>query len=289
MTPAGTGSVKVTVAWPSGVGPATIPPATQSIGLYFSTFGGSMNNEYCPYRGGPLMIVRPASDGTLTEMPVGKGIVWAYAFSGTTASVDTILASKAVAVDVVRGVNPTLAVVLQTSPPSYPTSTYMPLKLGSSWSYHYSDDGTDQIVLDQRGLNIQGSAGRLAFGDSSYAMAWGHGPDGLVRTSGDSDWNVSWLYLPAPVAVGTSGPGGPWWVNDIQVEYLTATIKSVTATVQVTAGTYTNCVVVDSTYQDGATTVTAVRSWFAPDVGLVKEEGVADPYTMELTAYVPGP
>ena len=70
------------------------------------------------------------------------------------------------------------------------------------------------------------------------------------------------------------------------IRWVTPTDRGGFHTVTVPAGTFSNCVRVDLTYLDGGVTVTVDRTWFARNVGIVKDQWFgSSPDTLQLTAF----
>jgi hypothetical protein len=125
-----------------------------------------------------------------------------------------------------------------------------PLEVGWKWAYDLVKDGQTMLalysVLDRTGDTATVQAGEDQL---SYAIA----PDGIAQKDGPV---VGDFIVKNPVAVGTEWPvaGGR------------ARITAVAQTINVTAGRFDDCVLVETTRADPPR---AVRTTFAPGVGPV--------------------
>jgi hypothetical protein len=103
-----------------------------------------------------------------------------------------------------------------------------------------------------------------------------HIAEGLMRR--DTATSPAYCVFPAPVEVGTTLVDGS----------VTLIVVSVTDTVNVTVGSFTDCVVVDEIDTVSGGPDETYTSWYARDIGMVKQEHHTGPDladSEELIAY----
>ena len=199
--------------------------------------------------------------------------------------------------------------------PDTGTTTYWPLALNNVWRYNYTEytqesavaavqqvhgrhharprpagvtlqDTTTQDVWTMTATaQIDGSTwyslvSQYTGGDPSDPRYLQHGADGLqVRASLLDD---PYYLLKLPLEVGTT------WVDplDDQITYKITSINGTTPTPP--ADTYSNCVVVTDTLTVSGEADDVITDWYAPNVGLVREErwqGATQIWLLVLTSY----
>jgi len=276
-TPAITGSLHIVVQWPERVSPQAIPQAAESIYIELSSESGGRSTS--------VAIVRPATEATLREVPTGPAVLAAYACDGADWYEANVLATARRSVNIVEGDNAPVALDLGPLP-QFPTSTLFPLAIGNEWTYQVTDyinpPAPAELESSRRGLPAPAQAdgqfllaivgngicaGAVWFNaivleqgvitDYMYLL---HNPTGF-RSEG-SPWSFQQNYLlKNPLAVGTE-----WRYPDRSA---TRTIAGVNETVVVPAGTFRGCLLVE---EQGDAYGSLYRDWFAPGVGLLKEE-----------------
>lgn len=174
----------------------------------------------------------------------------------------------------------------EVSTAAAPSFVLWPLSLGNTWRYRVttysgpaaaSSDGAGEIAPASASTSTHAlkATGKQTIGGASWFVL----TETTVGTPGSQqhysrhvDAGLCWkntlvtgayFLVHTPIAVGTSwnnpGPGGGT---------VTWSIVSLTATVTVPAGTFTNCVLVTDT--NSATPGITTRRWYASGVGLVR-------------------
>jgi hypothetical protein len=168
-----------------------------------------------------------------------------------------------------------------------PTATYWPLKVGNSWTLHYTGTGmnysatntvTKSFVKSSATwyeLDLTGAPG----GTSTQDLC--HNGTGLLCSTSTVATTPSPYYLiKTPLTAGTT------WTMTTGPSVIKRTITSVNATIKVPAGTFTKCLEITQTYP--AQPNMKVLYWYAPGTGLVCDEiysGSEVTETAKLTKY----
>ena len=138
-------------------------------------------------------------------------------------------------------------------PPPEDASAYYPLASGWKWAYEIERGGQTMLAV-YAVVQRQGPTAVLQAGDErlTYAVR----PDGIVRGEApplDPAAPPDFL-LRSPIRLGSQWP----------IEGGTATVSGVAKTVEVPAGTFTNCLVVE---ENRSSPARLVRTTYAPGTG----------------------
>ena len=197
------------------------------------------------------------------------------------------------------------------TPPTPPTAAlYFPLAVGNQWSYQATDYtvAPATAAAHRRAFNRRTGLMRPAQVAADYVVSlvatatienttwfaasasFGDGTDSLrryVRYDGtgilwkpDLD-SAAYYRLKNPIVAGTT-----WDVPNDPAR--TFRIVAVGETTKVAVGTFANCLKVDDTITESGQPDDVLTSWFAPGVGLVREEersGLTLIYSSELKQY----
>jgi hypothetical protein len=153
VTPAGKGTVRVKVAWPqtkaaTAVSPASIPFGTQSVAV--KAVQNSAVVASC-------LIVRPASEGTLQDVPCGTTVLGAYACSSSDGT-GTVLAKGTTTITVHTGLNEVASLTTSPYPPTGPGAVYGTLT-----------DAATGHVLSGTNVKVTTSDGTQLYQTTAYA------------------------------------------------------------------------------------------------------------------------
>ncbi len=164
-----------------------------------------------------------------------------------------------------------------------------PLKIGNTWTYKVSG-GSIQVKVEKKERFAEKDCYKLETSAQGKVSATEHvvvEADGVYRTGVNGlkpDAPIKFLALPAT-------KGAKWNVNTkVQAQEVSGDFQITEQDVTVPAGTYKGATVVEGPNFKIAGMDTAIKMWFAKEVGLVKLEfklGGQDA-TLELEKFEPG-
>lgn len=193
------------------------------------------------------------------------------------------------------------------------TARYVPLAVGNSWQYNYTDYAAKAAVRrpqarpqhPQRGAKATTAVDNVSLTETvslDGALWYGlvyhyvgedplptvyvrHSAVGFMQRNGQTA--TPFCQIKLPLEVGTAWTTS--WVKQGIVYTSHLKIASVTAEIATPAGTFRNCIQVEDVLQT-STGPDVVTYWYAPDVGEVREEqhvgsNATLSYLLELKEY----